>query len=188
MHTTSDTTRRKVLVPLATLLVAGAVAIGSGATFTSTSTTATAVTSGTLTHANSKNEQTLTIDDIKPGDVKTGTLTITNDGTLDSELALTELVDGTNTFETGVLDLKITSRIDDAATTTVVNDEFGALPDGTPVVIGDLPVDSVATLTFTVSLDASAGNANQGKSASATFSWVTTQKNDSSTVAWLPFA
>ena len=47
--------RRRVLVPLATLLAAGAIAVGSGATFTSTSAnTISAVTSGTLTQRNSK--------------------------------------------------------------------------------------------------------------------------------------
>src|SRR5687768_9240195 len=47
--------RRKVLIPLATVLAAGTIAVGSGATFTSTTgNTASAVTSGTLKHTNSK--------------------------------------------------------------------------------------------------------------------------------------
>lgn len=49
---------KKVLLPLATLLAAGAVAIGSGATFTSsTANTISSVTSGTLTHTNSKTQK-----------------------------------------------------------------------------------------------------------------------------------
>ena len=47
---TSTTNRRKILIPLATLLAAGAVAVGSGATFTSTTMSASAVTAGTLVH------------------------------------------------------------------------------------------------------------------------------------------
>ena len=47
---TSTTNRRKILIPLATLLAAGAVAVGSGATFTSTSVSSSAVTAGTLVH------------------------------------------------------------------------------------------------------------------------------------------
>ena len=79
----SSKMNRKVLVPLATMLVAGAVAVGSGATFTSQSAHAVSVTAGTLHHANTNNGQTLTIAKIKPGDTKTGTLTITNDGNID---------------------------------------------------------------------------------------------------------
>ncbi|MCW2790898.1 MAG: hypothetical protein JWP56_3201, partial [Aeromicrobium sp.] len=41
---------KKILLPLATLVAAGAIAVGSGATFTSTSAnTISSVTSGTLT-------------------------------------------------------------------------------------------------------------------------------------------
>src|SRR5690606_16845730 len=60
MNTTTaaapKTTRsKKVLVPLATLLAAGAIAVGSGASFTSTTeNTISAVTSGTLEQSNSK--------------------------------------------------------------------------------------------------------------------------------------
>lgn len=50
------TRTHKVLVPLATLLVAGAIAVGSGATFSSTTgSTISAMTSGSLEHTNSKN-------------------------------------------------------------------------------------------------------------------------------------
>ena len=51
---------RKVLVPLATLAVAAAVAVGSGATFTSTSHSKIVVTSGKVVHSNtSGNDITL---------------------------------------------------------------------------------------------------------------------------------
>ena len=193
MNAAPETRSRKVLIPLATLLVAGAVAVGSGASFTSTTNSATSVTAGTLHHTNSHDGATLTIGNIKPGDVKTGTLTITNDGTLDSELSLTELAGGTNTFvnntaANSMLDLKITSSIDGAAATTVFNGDFGGLVDGTPVVIGDLLKDKVATITFTVTLESEAANDNdnQGKTAKASFRWVTTQKNDNSSLSWVP--
>jgi hypothetical protein len=184
MNATTETrSSRKVLVPLATLLVAGAVAVGSGASFTSTTNSATAVTAGTLKHANSQNNKTLTIGNIKPGDVRTGTLTITNNGTLDSELSLAE-TGGTNFFEPGVLDLTITSSINGAAATTVFDGDFGAMTDDASVVIGDLLKDKVATITFTVTLDSNATNASQGMAATAGFRWVTTQKNDNSTLDW----
>ena len=91
--TPATATRRKVLVPLATLLVAGAVTVGSGATFTSQTAHSAAVTSGTLSHTNSQNGLKLNITGIKPGDTRSGTVTLTNDGNLDSTLALSESVD-----------------------------------------------------------------------------------------------
>jgi len=51
---------RKVLVPLATLLAAGSIAVGSGATFSSTTgNTISAVIAGTLTQSNSKDGQAI---------------------------------------------------------------------------------------------------------------------------------
>ena len=89
MTTTATTparrNRRKVLVPLTTVLVAGAVAVGSGATFTSTTdNTISSVTSGTLTHTNSKDRAAIfnLPANLKPGDVVNGTVTITNTGSL----------------------------------------------------------------------------------------------------------
>jgi spore coat-associated protein N len=56
----SIATNKKVLVPLATLLAAGAVAVESGATFTSrTGNSVSAVTSGTLLQSNSKENQAI---------------------------------------------------------------------------------------------------------------------------------
>ena len=82
--------RRKVLVPLATLLVAGAVAIGSGATWTSTTSSSVTVTSGDLLHTNNHDDAVLTVANIKPGDTVTGTVVIENTGTLDAVLSFQE--------------------------------------------------------------------------------------------------
>ena len=76
--------RRKVLVPLATLMVAGTVAVGSGASFTSTTASTTAVTSGSVTHVN--DVTSLSITNIKDKDTVTGSVKITNTGTLPSTL------------------------------------------------------------------------------------------------------
>lgn len=168
--------RRKVLVPLATMMVAGAVAIGSGATFTSTSVSTTSVTAGILEHVNDQGGKTLRIDNIKPGDVRSGTLTITNDGTLDSTLSLRETTDS-STFEPGALHLEIT----DGASVLYAGD-FGGLAERLDV--GALPVDAVKTITFTVSMPKDAGDANQGKAASATYEYVTTQTGDNSSTGW----
>ena len=84
----TKTNTRKILVPLATLLVAAAVAVGSGATFTSSSESAITATAGDLVHVNSEDGATLNVTDLKPGDTQTGSLTITNTGSLDSDLTL----------------------------------------------------------------------------------------------------
>jgi hypothetical protein len=166
---------RKVLVPLATLLVAGAVAIGSGATWTSTTSSSVSVTSGTLIHTNSHKDQVLTIANMKPGDTATGTVVITNTGTLDSVLSFQETSD-TTTFATGGLNLVIKQD-----GTDVYNGNFGDMAN-TVRNAGNLAVGATSTFTFTVSMPADADNANQGKSASATYRWVTTQKDSGTTL------
>src|SRR5690349_12853036 len=101
-------TARKILVPLATLVAAGAVAVGSGATFTSTSgNTISAVTAGTLTQSNSKADQAIfSLTNLKPGDVLNGSLTLTNTGSLPGRFSLTE-VSSANTFAGSNLTLDI---------------------------------------------------------------------------------
>ena len=158
---------RKVLVPLATLLAAGAVVIGSGASFTSTSTHSVAVTSGNLSHHN--NTLSLSTTNIKPGDSVTGDVVISNDGNLDSTLSLQETAE-TNTFVAGDLQLVISK-----GATVLYTGNFGGLANTTLLDLGALNVDASTTVTFTVSMPSTAGNANQGKSASATYQWVTTQ-------------
>lgn len=178
----SLTTSRKVLVPLSTMLVAAAVAVGSGATFTSQSVSAAAVTSGTLKHANSQDGATLTIADLRPGATRTGSLTITNDGTIDSTLTLQETEDS-STFVPGDLTLSITRA---GAGTPLYQGNFGGLDNGVRLALGSLPVGASTTVTFTVSMPESAGNANQGRSASATYQYVSTQVGgDSGAGSWL---
>ena len=179
---TSTTNRRKILIPLATLLAAGAVAVGSGATFTSTSVSSSAVTAGTLKHSNTADAATLNISKIKPGDTVTGSLTIKNTGDLDSTLTLQE-TDGANTFKSGDLLLSIVQ--DGNTTTPVYTGNFGGLDDTLKKSLGELPVGASTTLTFAVSMPTGADNTNQGKTAAASYQWVTTQKaGSSSTLSW----
>ncbi len=160
---------RKVLVPLATMLVAGAVAVGSGATFTSESVHTIAVTSGSLSHSNSG--PTMSVDNMKPGDVRTGQLTITNDGDLDSTLTLQETSDSSE-FVPGDLKLVISQP---GRETPLYNGNFGELDNSVKLDLGALNVKGTATVTFEVSMPATAGNGSQGKSASASYQYVTTQ-------------
>jgi len=167
-------TSKKVLVPLATLLAAGAVAVGSGATFTSTTNNAiSSVTAGKLVHTNDKaNAAIFTITKLKPGQSQSGSVTITNTGDLASTLKLTE-TSSTNAFTTGSLRLKIT---EDGVSTPVYDGEFGGLVDGVATELDSLDVDATRTFTFTVTLDQNAPNGDQGKTADAAYQWVTTQR------------
>jgi hypothetical protein len=162
------TTSRKVLVPLATLLAAGAVAIGSGATWTSTTSNSVSVTSGKLLHTNNHDGAVLTLEDIKPGDSMTGTVEIENTGTIDSTLSLTETGD-TSTFAAGGLLLDI-----EQDGVEVYSGDFGGYTDGAHD-MGSLDVGETTTFTFTVSMPANASDANQDKAAGATYTFVTTQ-------------
>lgn len=184
MNTTAKSTKNKVLVPLATLLVAGAVAVGSGASFTSQSAHTVSVTSGTLSHANDHKGGTLEISNIKPGDTKTGTLTIKNDGSLDSTLSLKESASTTG-FTAGALKLKITKA--GATTPALFDGNFGDLSKTAALDLGALDVGKSTTVNFEVSMPQEADNANQGKAASATYTYVTTQTGgDQGVSKWLP--
>jgi hypothetical protein len=164
-------TSRKVLVPLATLLAAGAVAVGSGATFTSQSANAAStVTSGTLLHSNSKaGAQIFGLSNLKPGDVVNGTVVIENTGSLPGTFTLKE-TSSSNAFDPGLLTL----TIKDGAT-TLYDGDFGGLADDALVDLGEYAAGASRTYTFTVALDAAAPNTQQGRSASAAYQWVATQ-------------
>ncbi len=164
---------KKILVPLATALAAGAVAVGSGATFTSgTNNTISAVTSGTLKQENSKADQAIfTLTDMKPGDVVNGRLSITNTGSLPATFGLTE-ASSSNGFSTGNLELTITNT----TTNTVVYDgEFGGLADDEKKSLGVVDPDVTNEFLFQVVLDQDATNTDQGKTAGATYSWDSVQ-------------
>ncbi len=167
-------TKKKILLPLATLLGAGAIAIGSGATFTSTTAnTISSVTSGTLTQSNSKDAKAIfSLDNIKAGDTVNGELTITNTGSLAADFSLTE-VSSTNGFADNLLTLKITN------TTTgksVYSGTFGGLVDGSKTALGEVAPGVANKYVFSVTLDQTAPNSQQGKTASATYQWDSVQQ------------
>ena len=165
--------RKKILLPLATLLGAGAIAIGSGATFTSTTAnTISSVTSGTLTHTNSKADKAIfNLTNIKPGDTVNGALTITNTGSLPAAFTLTE-TSSTNDFTGSLLTLKITNT---ASGAVVYSGTFGGLVDGAKTQLGEVTPGVANNYTFSVHLDDSAPNTQQGKTASAAYQWDSVQ-------------
>lgn len=173
---------RKILVPLATVAVAGAIAVGSGASFTSTSgNSMSAVTSGTLTQSNSKADSGIfNLSNLKPGDTLNGTLTLTNTGSLGASFSLVE-VSSTNNFggaNGGDLSLDI---VDTTANTTVYSGAFGGLTDGASNALGTWASGAAHTFQFTVKLSPDAPNSDQGKTAGATYQWNSVQLSGDTT-------
>jgi spore coat-associated protein N len=162
---------KRTLAGLATALVAVGVAVGSGATFSSaTANPANTFSSGTFTHTNSKNGAAiLTGTKMIPGDSKTGTVTITNTGDVSGKFKLAESND-TNGFTAGSLDLKI-----EDVTGTPQQLYLGDLGSVADIDLGTFAKDEARTYKFTVTLDSSAGNVDQGKSATADYNWTAVQ-------------
>ena len=165
--TTTASRSRRLLVPMATLLAAAAVATASGASFTSQSNNAASVyATGTLSQSNSApNAAIFTGTNLKPGDTITGQVTITNTGTLPADFTLTETA--TNGFTGDLLSMTITQ-----GGTTVYDGTFG----GAGAI--DLPTFAAGearTYSYTTQLAAAATNAQQGRSASASYVWDATQ-------------
>ncbi|MET0821480.1 MAG: TasA family protein [Aeromicrobium sp.] len=167
----------KILLPLATLVAAGAIAVGSGATFTSTSAnTISSVTSGTLSQTNSKaNAAVFNLTNIKPGDVVNGGLTIKNTGSLPATFSLTETA-STNTFTGSNLSLTITNT---TTSKVIYTGTFGGLVDGTKNDLGVVAPGVSNDYVFSVKLDAATTGADQGKSATAAFQWDSVQADGS---------
>jgi spore coat-associated protein N len=165
---------RRILVPLASLVAAAAIAVGSGATFSSRSENpANSVTSGTLTQSNSRDNQAIfDLSNVKPGDTVIGKVTITNTGSLPAAMVLEEL-SAVNGF---VDDSNLNMTISDVTTPASPVQKWS----GAFATLGSLPLGTwdggeKHDYQFAVTLKATAGNAEQGKSASATYRWNGTQ-------------
>jgi len=175
--------RRKVLIPLATALAAGAIAIGSGATFTSQSTNGGNVyAAGTLTQSNNVTGSLFNLVNLKPGDDITKTVTITNTGTLPADFSLAGTA--TNGFSADMLSFSIKEGNASLVTQSSLNATGAvALPSTasatTPASTAWAAGES-HTYTFEVALDYLAPNTDQGKSASASFTWDAIQEDGAS--------
>jgi len=170
---------RKILLPLATVVAAGAIAVGSGASFSSTTgNTISAVTAGSLAQTNSKAGAAIfTIPNMKPGDTVNGSLTLTNTGTLPADFSLTE-ASSSNTFGGSDLTLDI---VDVTTSTTVYTGTFGGLADGVKNALGTWAPGAAHNFRFTVKLSQDAPNTDQGKTAGATYTWDSVQLSGTTT-------
>ena len=168
--TTAASTSTKLLLPLATLAAAGAIAVGSGADWSHSTEATVDVTSGTLVHeiGGSETGVAMTIVDLKPGDVVTGTVDVENTGTLDSILDLSSAVAaGSDTFSSSV-DLKVTVA-DGGTTSTLYDGDLSSVSIDDP----DREFLEAETLTYTfvVTMGSSAPDTDQGLSSSIDFSF-----------------
>lgn len=165
--------RKRILIPLAGLLVAAAVTIGSGADFVANSVnSANAFSTGTLTQSNSKSGSAIfNAANLKPGDTLNGTVTITNSGSLPADFTLTETA--TNGFVTKANLKLVVTRV--GSSTPVWSGTFGELTAAGPLSLGTFAAGEARDYTFSTTLAQSATNAEQGKSATATYTWNSTQ-------------
>ena len=164
--------------------IAGTVAVGGAAAlsvlaitpgtfggFTSaTANPGNSVHAGTLTMTNSATGAAvvttttgLALNNMKPGDTASGSVTITNSGSLPADLSLT--IDATaNSFPANTLDL----LVKDGATTVYT----GAVTDAGPIALGGTWAAGAShTYDVTVSIPLSAGNGAQGQTASFDLNW-----------------
>lgn len=165
---------KRIIAGLATALVALGLAVGSGATFSSqTANPSNTFTSGSFTHTNSKNGVAIvTGSNMKPGDVKTGEVTITNTGTLAGTFKVVES-GVSNSFSAGNLKLKI-EDVTTATPTQLYSGDLGGVATA-GIALGSYAVGEAHTYRFTVTFDQNAGNTDQGKSASADYTWTAVQ-------------
>lgn len=164
----------RIVAGLATVLAALGVAVGSGASFSSqTANPTNTFVSGSFTHTNSKNGVAIvTGQNMKPGDVKTGDVTITNTGSLAGTFKLSES-NASSTFTAGNLKLKI-EDITGATPVQVYSGNFGAVP-AAGIALGNFAAGEAHTYRYTVTFDQAADNTDQGKSASADYTWTAVQ-------------
>jgi len=168
------TTRRKVLLAVASVLTAGALAVGSGASFTAqTLNSANAAASGSVDQTNSLSGASIyNLSNMKPGDTVQGYVTIKNSGTLAANLKLTESAVA-NTFETGKLRITVTDVTGATPVVVVSERAYGTVGS---VDLGPLwAAGESRSYVFKVTLDASATDASEGKAAGATYTWDSTQ-------------
>ena len=175
MNRKPTTTRSRILVTVATVLTAGALAVGSGASFVAaTNNPGNEYRAGTLTQGNSLSGASIyNLQNMKPGDTVNGKVTITNSGTLPANIKLTES-GVANGFETGKLKTTITDVTVPASPVVVKNGvEYGTV--GSVNLGSQWAAGEARTYVFSVTLDASATNASQGAVANATYTWDSTQ-------------
>lgn len=161
---------KRAIVALLTALVAAVAAIGSGADFSSHSANpANTFSSGTLLQSNSKNGvAVVTGSNLKPGDVRSGEVTITNTGSLAGTFKLSES-NASNGFGAGSMSLKI-DDVTGQKSVNVYSGDIGKFP-AEGINLGSYPAGEARTYRFTATFNKEAPNSDQGKVAKADYEW-----------------
>jgi spore coat-associated protein N len=167
---------RRVLVPLATLLAAAGIAVASGATFSTSTASTGLVASGTLKQVNS-NSVAFSKENLKPGDVVKGSVTITNDGSLPGTFEIVESQQ-LNTFApAGDVTLVIVEKKEVAGSpvsTTITSASTTLGTMGTKQ-LGTYAAGESRTYDYTVTFSSAAANTQQGKRAETRYAFNSVQ-------------
>ena len=175
---------RRTLAALATVLVAVGITAASGADFTATSANAdTTFATGTLTITNSRAAQTVMTStaDMRPGDpARTGTVDITNAGSLSGVFSLQRgtVVDSDSSNPlSGKLDIVVKDCGDFSSGAPTCDPTDTVKYAGTvagmssAVGLGTFAAGEKHKYEFSVSVNTSAGNAYQGDNSVVPFTW-----------------
>lgn len=158
---------RALILPMAALLAATGVALASGATFNTTTSSSGLAASGTLRQINS-NSVAFSKENLKPGDTVSGTVSITNSGSLPAQFTLTEAT-VSNTFSpTSDLTLAITDETGRSISNTTLG-SAGAIS------LGTWAAGEQHTYTYKVTFSSAALNSQQGKRAETTYTFASVQ-------------
>lgn len=171
-------TLQKILLSFAAIGVVSVAAVGGTfANFTATPTSigSNAFATGSLAMSRSGSGAIFNASSMKIGDTATGSVTITNTGTLAGDYTLTASTSGSATLAGG-LNVKIYKDVDNSGSPMY----DGALSGLTSASLGTFAANGDAhTFYFHVSLLTTGSNTSdnllQGLSASASFTWAATQ-------------
>jgi hypothetical protein len=172
---------RRTLAALAIVLAAVGITVGSGANFTaSAANPGNAFSTGTLVVADSSSSALLNVSGMKPGDSASGTVDITNTGSLAGDFALkTSNATGSSAL-LGQIDLTVldcgawttTAPSCATGTTTVYSGKVNGLTSSS---LGNYDGGVKHRYKFTASLPSSTDNTFQGLTAGIDFNWSATQ-------------
>lgn len=161
---------KSALAALLTALVAVVAAVGSGADFSSHSANpANTFSSGSLLQSNSKSGVAIvTGSNLKPGDVRSGEVTIANTGSLAGTFKLAE-TNASNAFGAGDMTLKI-DDVTGSKVVSVYSGDIGKVA-AEGIGLGSYAAGEAHTYRFTATFSKEAPNSDQGKVAKADYEW-----------------
>jgi spore coat-associated protein N len=172
---------RRTLAALAVVLAAVGITVGSGANFTaSAANPGNVFTTGTLLIGDSSSSALFNATGLKPGDVKTSTVDITNTGSLAGDFVVKTANSTGYAALLGQMDLTVADcgvwsggiAPSCSSPTTKYTGKVNAL---TSAALGNYAAGVQHRYVFTATLPASTDDTFQGKTAGIDFTWSATQ-------------